>query len=256
MKNWIIAALVAVIAIGGALGAFAATRTVDRVLEVRVWESVDDPSENHLSIRSRGGDWSTVGTLEVPMGDGPEDGGGYRFGDLTVVLPVSVDGPDQVALGTAESSGHWSISRLYDSIYDRGTVSASTGADAVLDKVWTGADFDEPYLQLYCDGDELQALVYWDRPIFAPVRHNPIPTIRSVEAVWRVDGGPRVSERWLPATHGFGTFAQYPGEFIAAILGGETLTFRVIPSNGEEHTLTIDLTGLAGVMGNLTCYPR
>ena len=256
MKNWIIAALVAVIAIGGALGAFAATRTVDRVIEVRVWESVDDPSENHLSIRTRGGDWSTVGTLEVPMGDDPEDGGGYRFGDLTVVLPVSVDAPDQVALGTAESSGHWSISRLYDSIYERETVSAITGPEAVLDKVWTGADFDEPYLQLYCDGDELQALVYWDRPIFAPVRHNPIPTIRSVEAVWRVDGGPRVSERWLPATHGFGTFAQYPGEFIAAILGGETLIFRVIPSNGEEHTLTIDITGLAGVMGNLTCYPR
>ena len=33
MKNWIIVALVAVIAVGGAIGAFAATRTVDRVVE-------------------------------------------------------------------------------------------------------------------------------------------------------------------------------------------------------------------------------
>ena len=256
MKNWIIAALVAVIATGGALGAFAASRTVDRVVEVRLWESAADPSENHLSIRARGGDWSTVGTLPVATTDGVSEDGRYRYGDLTVVLPISVDTPDQVPLGNAESSGHWSVSRLYDSIYDRETVSAITGVDAVLDKVWTGASFDEPYLQIYCNGDDLQALVYWDRPIFAPVRHNPIPTIRSVEAVWRVDGGPPVSERWLPATHGFGTFAQYPSEFISGILGAETLIFRVIPSNGEEHTLTADISGLADVMGNLTCYPR
>lgn len=256
MKNWIIAALVAVIAIGGAIAAFAQTRTVDRIIEVRVWESVDDPSENYLSIRARGGDWSEAGTLPAPFTDGDNPDGPYRYGDLTVVLPVSVDAPDQALLGTAESSGHWSVSRLFDPIYDEETVSAVLATEAVLDKVWTGSLVDRPYLQVYCRGDELQALVYWDKSIFAPVIHNPIPTIRSVPTLWRLDGHAPVSQNWLPATNGMATFAQHPADFVTRILGGETLIMRAIPANGERHTVTLDITGLADVMGNLTCYPR
>ena len=120
----------------------------------------------------------------------------------------------------------------------------------------TTASFDDPFIQLYCRGDELQSFIHWDRAIFAPVRHNPVPTIRSVYAVWRVDTSEPIIERWLPATHGLATFAQYPEEFIGRLLGAETLIFRVIPSNGEEHTLTMDVTGLADVLGNLTCYGR
>ena len=255
MKNWIIAALVAVIAVGGALAAFAQSRTVDRVVEVRVWESTEDPSRNYLSVRARGGDWDLIGTHGVDLSETTEDGR-LRYADLAYTLPVSLAGPDEMALGTAEAAGHWSISRIYDPIYDLETVLATLAVEAVLDKVWTSAAFDDPYIQLYCRGDELQALLYWDTPIFAPVRHYPIPTIRSVETVWRVDGSEPIAERWLPATHGMGTFAQYPGEFIASLLGGETLIFRVIPSNGEEHTVTLDVSGLADVMGNLTCFPR
>ena len=256
MKNWIIAALVAVIAIGGAVGAFAGTGAVDRVIEIRLWQNVDDPTENHLSIRARGGDWSSVGTVAVPQAHGLDESGQYAYADLSVVVPVDVDGPDQADLGTAETSGHWSITRLYDPIYDEETVSASTGPEAVLDKVWSGSIVDRPYLQVYCRGEEMQALIYWDKSIFAPVIQNPVPTIRSVPTVWRLDGGVPVTEKWLPATHGMATFAQYPAEFVSQILGGETLIMRATPSNGEHHTLTLDISGLADVMGNLTCYPR
>ena len=170
MKNWIIAALVAVIAIGGAVGAFAGTGAVDRVIEIRLWQNVDDPSENHLSIRARGGDWSLV---EVPQAHGTSDSGQYAYADLSVVLPVDVDGPDQAALGAAQTSGHWSITRLYDPIYDEETVSAITGPEAVLDKVWSGSIVDRPYLQVYCRGEEMQALIYWDKSIFAPSSRTP-----------------------------------------------------------------------------------
>jgi len=255
MKNWIIVALVAVIAVGGALAAFAQTRTVDRVVEVRVWESAEDPSRNYLSIRARGGDWDVIGTHAVDLTETTDDGR-LHYADLAYALPVEVPGPDQLMLGTQESSGHWSVSRIYDPIYDIETVLATLAPEAAVSKVWTSADFDDSYIQIYCRGDELQSLIYWDTPIFAPVRHYPIATIRSVETVWRVDGSEPISERWLPATHGMGTFAQYPAEFISGLLNGETLIFRVIPSNGEEHTLTIDVSGLADVMGNLECYPR
>ena len=58
MKNAIIAALIGALAIGGALGAFAATRTVqtEGTVEVRVWRSV---STGNLYLSTR-----------------PEDGGG------------------------------------------------------------------------------------------------------------------------------------------------------------------------------------
>lgn len=253
MKNWIIVALVALIAVGGALAAFAQTRTVDRVVEVRVWESVEDPSRNYLSIRARGGSW--VDTHAIDLSETTEDGRS-RYVDLAYALPVSVPGPDQLMLGMEQSSGHWSVNRLYDPIHDRETILATLATEAVIEKVWTSADFDSPFIQIYCRGDELQSLIYWDKPIFAPVLHNPIPTIRSVYTIWRVDGGEPIIERWLPATHGMGTFAQHPDEFIGRILGAETLVFRVIPSNGEEHTLTMDISGLDDVLGNLTCYGR
>lgn len=258
MKNWIIAALVAVIAVGAAVGAFASTRTVDRVVEVRVWENIDDPSENHLSIRVQGGSWDDAGTVPVPMSDDNTSADGrYRYGELSVVLPVRVQGPDEIPVGTAESSGHWSISRYYDDIYDTETVVATLSTEAAISREWTGAEHDHAYAQVYCSPDGLHALIYWDKSIFPPLTPDgDYAAMRAVATVWRVDGGPLVSERWLTATFSQATFAQYPSEFVSAILGKSTLIMRINPSNAEDHTLTLDVSGLADVMGNLPCYPR
>lgn len=253
MKNWIIAALVAVIAVGASVGAFAGTRTVDRVIEVRVWENIEDPSENHISIRVQGGSWRPGDTRYVPMS---KDDGRYRYGDLSIVLPVPVSvGPD-VPLGTAESSGHWSITRYYDTIYDRETVVATLSPEAAISREWTGAEHDLSYAQVYCSPDGLHALIYWDKSVFGPLTPSPFATLRSVKTVWRIDGEPPVEERWLTATFSQATFAQYPSEFVSAILGKSTLIMRITPSNVEDHTLTLDVSGLADVMGNLPCYPR
>ena len=256
VKNWIIAALVAFVAVGGAVGAFAGAHTVNRAFEVRVWESVDDPSEHYLSIRSAGGSWETAGTIPVPLTDGASANGRYRYGDLRVVLPVPVDGdaPGGTAPGTAMSSGHWSITTYHDPIYDRETAAALLDGEAVIEKLWGGSELDDPYVQIYCDGADLYALVYWDDPIFAPVEQSPVPTMRSVPAVWRLDRNAPVEERWLPSTRGQATFMQYPARFIAGILGGETLIMRVTPASGEDHTLTVNVAGLADVIGNLRCY--
>ena len=252
MKNWIIAALVAVIATGGALGALAATQDAGRVFEVRVWQSVDEPAQNYVSIREEGGDWRAAGTRPVTLTQATPNGR-YRYGDLTVTLRPRSDAP---ALGTAESSGHWSISRVQDPIDDSETVVATLSTEAVIEKVWTGADIERPYAQIYCNDEGLHALVYWNKSIFGPLTPSELPLIRSVWAVWRVDGGEPVSHRWLLSMYSQATFAQYPSEFVSAILGKDTLIMRVVPSNGEDHTLTLDITGLADVLGNLPCYPR
>ena len=60
MKNLVVAALVASIAVGSGLGAFAATRTVTTTvnMEVTVWQRLSDGTL-YLSTRPEGGRWTT-----------------------------------------------------------------------------------------------------------------------------------------------------------------------------------------------------
>lgn len=95
MKNWIIAALVAVIAAGGALSALAATQSVNQTFEIRVWEDVNDPTANYISARPEGGSWRTLGTISIPLTDGVSSSGRFRYGDIKLDVPVTVEIPDQ-----------------------------------------------------------------------------------------------------------------------------------------------------------------
>ncbi len=103
MKNWIIAALVAVIAIGGSLGAFAATQTVEttETVEVRFWQGVNDNSVLWYKARPEGGDWTPITRLRMPDFD---RSGNYHQGDIAIDVPitVSIEVPDPPPVETAE----------------------------------------------------------------------------------------------------------------------------------------------------------
>ncbi len=86
MKNWIIAGLVAVIAIGGAVVFAQSQRTAN--IEVRVWEDVNDPERNYISARPEGGSWRTLGTIPLPLADGVSSTGRFRYGDITLAVPL------------------------------------------------------------------------------------------------------------------------------------------------------------------------
>ena len=105
MKNWIIAVLVGVIAIGGALGAFAATQTVEttETVEVRFWQGVNDNSVLWYKARPEGGDWTPITRLRMPDLDRSEN---YHQGDIAIDVPVTVtvEVPDAAATETAEPS--------------------------------------------------------------------------------------------------------------------------------------------------------
>ena len=92
MKNWIIAALVAVIAIGGALGAFAATQQTDANVDVTVWQRVSDGSL-YLSTRPEGGTWTTHQTA-LDMSQRSRSGNFRQGSAITVSVPVTVETPD------------------------------------------------------------------------------------------------------------------------------------------------------------------
>ena len=89
VKNWIIAALVGVIAIGGALGAFAATETVEttETVEVRFWQGVTNNSVLWYKARPEGGDWTPITRLRMPDFD---LSGNYHQGDISIDVPISV----------------------------------------------------------------------------------------------------------------------------------------------------------------------
>ena len=89
VKNWIIAALVGVIAIGGALGAFAATQTVEttETVEVRFWQGVNAPSVLWYKARPEGGVWTPITRLRMPDFDLSEN---YHQGDISIDVPISV----------------------------------------------------------------------------------------------------------------------------------------------------------------------
>ena len=86
--NWIIAALAVGLALAiGAVALSQNTRTAN--VEVRVWQKVDDDRALYISARPEGGSWATLGTTPLPLDDGHSSNGRFRYGDITVAVPVA-----------------------------------------------------------------------------------------------------------------------------------------------------------------------
>ena len=64
--------------------------TVEGV-EVRVWQRVTEPLRIFISARPVGGDWDVVGTIRLLLDDGHSTSGNYRYGDITVAVPLDTD---------------------------------------------------------------------------------------------------------------------------------------------------------------------
>ena len=108
---FVLFAIVAVTAIGGAAFAIAQGQRTANV-EVRVWEDVNDPERNFISARPEGGSWSTLGTIRLPLTDGVSSSGRFRYGDITLAVPLPDPGDDEycaAAVSLAEATADVSI---------------------------------------------------------------------------------------------------------------------------------------------------
>ena len=56
-------------------------------VEVRVWQSTQDPESLYVSARPEGGDWGVLGTIPLDM-DGLNSRETYRYGGLIVEVPL------------------------------------------------------------------------------------------------------------------------------------------------------------------------
>ena len=82
--------------------------TVEGV-EVRVWQRVTEPLRIHISARPVGGDWDILGMIRLLLDDGHSTNGNYRYGDITVAVPLDGSG-DRPAI--AVSPGGEDVPRL------------------------------------------------------------------------------------------------------------------------------------------------
>ncbi len=58
-------------------------------VEVRIWQRIASPLDIFISARPEGGSWDTIGTIPLPLDDGISRSGRYRYGDITVAVPLS-----------------------------------------------------------------------------------------------------------------------------------------------------------------------
>ena len=57
-------------------------------IEVRVWQHVRIPSPVFVNARAVGSDWDVTRAVRLPLRDGRTRDGTYRYGDITVAVPV------------------------------------------------------------------------------------------------------------------------------------------------------------------------
>lgn len=88
--------LVAIPTVVLGLATSAVSAQAGATVEVRVWQSVSNAHNLHISARPEGGSWSTLGTTRLDM-SGLSSRGTFTYGDITVAVPLAGEpGPVQV----------------------------------------------------------------------------------------------------------------------------------------------------------------
>lgn len=70
-------------------------------VEVRVWQHFRDFERIYISARPASGSWATLGTISLPL-DGETSSGRFRYGDITLNVPLRQERP---AVATPETGG-------------------------------------------------------------------------------------------------------------------------------------------------------
>ena len=82
-----------------------AGRASPATVEVRVWQDVGDSARVYISARPAGGDWGVLGTIRLHLGDGVGSTGRFRFGDISLDVPLLGKGVTTLA-GQPEARGY------------------------------------------------------------------------------------------------------------------------------------------------------
>lgn len=67
-------------------------RALSAIVEVRVWQDVDDGERIYISARPANGSWRTHSTIRLQLDGGLSSTGRYRYGDTSLVVGVRLTG--------------------------------------------------------------------------------------------------------------------------------------------------------------------
>lgn len=80
-------------------------RATPAPVDVRVWQDVGNSARVYISARPAGGDWGVLGTIRLPLDDGFSASGVFRFGDISLDVPL----PDEGVGTLAGYAGDWAL---------------------------------------------------------------------------------------------------------------------------------------------------
>ena len=100
MRTFVKLTIVTLVMLTGIVGlvASSAQDQSTATVEVRVWQDVGDELQIYISARPADGSWATLGTIPLPLDDGVSSSGRFRFGDISVDVPL----PGQTEPATVE----------------------------------------------------------------------------------------------------------------------------------------------------------
>ncbi len=61
-------------------------------VEIRVWQDVGNTRHIYISARPAGGDWGSLGTIPLPLTDGLSSSERFRYGDISLDVPLPETG--------------------------------------------------------------------------------------------------------------------------------------------------------------------
>ena len=262
MKNWLIAGIVVVIAIGGAVVFAQSQRTAN--IEVRVWEDVNDPERNYISARPEGGSWRTLGTIPLPLTDGVSSSGRFRYGDITLAVPL----PEEAAVPSATPTPSPTATptptptpSATPTPTPRLAPAHAQFGDWRREEVRDNSNIDNPnrlthiwYVLAHAEVDNIVggALESMTLALGCSGLNRPTPgfetEIRGAEGYQRI-----IST--FPGTYPGGT-ALYSRRLATELLtdSDRIVTITVMSGPIEVAVFTFDVTGIDAVLDDLSCY--
>ena len=88
-------------------------------VEIRLWESVDDPRVNYISARPEGGSWRPFGTVHLPLDGGFSNDGRFRYRNITISVESNAERPEDCGPGPGRALAPAKVEvRIWEGVHE------------------------------------------------------------------------------------------------------------------------------------------